>query len=114
MQRDALLISEIIEVSQRIVELTEDGDIDVLNDDRDRREALLWSFTVLGEACNRMSEKTKTLNPNIEWAGPASLRNRIVHNYWQIDSTVLLSISQDDVPRLLVGARLARLARSAI
>ena len=33
---------------------------------------------------------------------------------WQIDSNVLLSIAQDDVPRLLVGARLAHLEGGTI
>lgn len=112
MQRDHLLIHEIVESSQRIVELTEDVSIDRLKSDRDRREALLWSFTVLGEACNRVSETTKRMNPHIEWIGAASLRNRLVHNYWQVDVNVLLSISQDDVPRLLVGSRLAHLEES--
>lgn len=112
MQRDRLLISEIVDAAQRIVELTDGASTDVLDHDRDRRDALLWSFTVLGEACNQVSESTKRSNPHIEWAGPASLRNRLVHNYWQVNSNVLLSISQDDVPRLLVGARLAHLEGS--
>ena len=72
MQRDRLLISEIVDASQRIIELTEGASTDVLDRDRDRRD----------------------------------------HNYWQVDSNVLLSISQDDVPRLLLCARLAHLEGS--
>ena len=72
MQRDHLLFSEIVDASQRIIELTEGASTDVLDRDRDRRD----------------------------------------HNYWQVDSNVLLSISQDDVPRLLLCARLAHLEGS--
>ena len=114
MQRDQLLMAEIIETSQRIIELTDETNANAIDQDRDRREALLWSFTVLGEACNRVSDGTKNMNRHIEWTGPARLRNRLVHNYWQIDSNVLLSIAQDDVPRLLVGARLAHLEGGTI
>ncbi|MGH3200372.1 MAG: HepT-like ribonuclease domain-containing protein, partial [Streptosporangiaceae bacterium] len=53
--------------------------------DRQRRDALLWNFTVLGEAAGQLSTEVKERFPDIAWQQPIRLRNRIVHGYWSID-----------------------------
>jgi uncharacterized protein with HEPN domain len=45
---------------------------------RQRRDALLWNFTVLGEAVGQVSEEAKARFPDIAWQQPQRLRNRIV------------------------------------
>jgi len=56
MRREVLLIAEIIDADQRIVTLTSGTTIASLNQDRDRREALLWSFDrpLLSRRCDRI------------------------------------------------------------
>lgn len=49
MRREVLLVAEIIDAAERIVALTSGYTVASLDRDRDRREALLWSFTVLGD-----------------------------------------------------------------
>lgn len=105
MRRDRLLLSEIIEAIERILELTNGMTSETLELERTTREALLWSFTVLGEACGRLSEDLKTRHPAVPWRSPLALRNRIVHGYWQVSTSILLVIAQDDLPLFLVGVR---------
>ncbi len=59
--------------------------------DRLHMEALLWNFTVLGEASSQVSDALKQEARGIEWQHPIRLRNRSVHGYWSIDDQVLLS-----------------------
>jgi uncharacterized protein with HEPN domain len=49
-----------------------------------RRSALLWHFTVLGEAASQIRVETKDAHPQIAWRAATRLRNRIVHGYWGI------------------------------
>lgn len=65
MQRDLLLLAEMIDSAERAVELVNGVDSDGLAADRLRREALLWNFTVLGEASNAVSEATRTAHPEL-------------------------------------------------
>jgi hypothetical protein len=59
------------------------GDLEA---DRQRRDALLWNFTVvLGEAAGQLSDDVKTRFPGVMWQQPVRLRNRIVHGYWSVD-----------------------------
>jgi len=101
MQRDRLLLAEIIEAAERIVELTVERTALDFDEDRDRRDALLWNFTVLGEAVVQLSEATKATHPHVGWSDPVRVRNRIVHGYWSVDLDVLVVAARDDLPAFI-------------
>ena len=50
MRREALLLVEMIDAARHAMTLVAGRDGDELREDRLRRDALLWSFMVLGEA----------------------------------------------------------------
>lgn len=77
-----------------VVGITEDD----LGADRQRREALLWNFTVLGEAVGQLSDEVKERFSEVAGQRPARLRNRIVHGYWSIDVGILHATAVDDLP----------------
>lgn len=54
-------------------------DIEALDADRQRRDALRWNFTVLGEAAAQLDDAVKERFASVEWARPSQLRNRVVH-----------------------------------
>jgi len=84
-----------------------DSDIDILYALRQRRDALLWNFTVPGEAAGQVSEEVKERFPDIAWQQPQRLRNRIVHGYWPNDLTVLHTTATDQLPRFASSLRRA-------
>ncbi|MEO6629085.1 MAG: HepT-like ribonuclease domain-containing protein [Aquihabitans sp.] len=63
-------------------------------------DALVWNFTVLGEASREISTELKEARPRLPWGDPVRLRKRIVHGYWSVEADVLLSTARDDVPVL--------------
>jgi len=89
MQRDILLLTEMIDAAEQAHQLADGITVSKLETDRQRRDALLWNFTVLGEAAGQVSEEVKERFPDIAWQQPQRLRNRIVHGYWSIDLAVL-------------------------
>jgi len=105
MQRERLLLAEIIDAVERILELTADATVASLDGDRDRREALYWSFTVMGEASSQIDDDVKRRFPQVPWRAATEMRNRIVHGYWQISTSILLTTAQDDLPAFLKAVR---------
>ena len=105
MQRDRLLLAEIVDSIERIVELTTGRTSADLEGNRDRRDAVLWNFTVLGEAVGQFSDETKNSYPEVNWRAPVRLRNRIVHGYWSVDVDVLTATARDDLPAFLAVFR---------
>ena len=105
MQRDRLFLAEIIDAAQRVIDLAAERSAVDGAVDRDRRDALLWNFTVLGEAISQLSETTRSRHREVPWSDPVRLRNRIVHGYWSVDLDVLLAAARDDVPAFLAATR---------
>lgn len=60
MPRDPLLLGEMIEAARRIIELVGDRTAPDLDEDQERREAMLWNFTVLGEAASQLSSELRS------------------------------------------------------
>ena len=105
MQRDRLLLAEIIDAAERVVDLTATRSAEELDVDRDRRDALHWNFTVLGEAIAQLSDEIRGSHPEVPWRDPVRLRNRIVHGYWSVDVEVLVATARDDLPEFLARVR---------
>jgi uncharacterized protein with HEPN domain len=98
MQRDILLLTEMIDAAEQAQQLTTGITVSQLETDRQRRDALLWNFTVLGEAAGQLSAEIKDKFPDMPWQQPIRLRNRIVHGYWSIDLEVLHTPATGQLP----------------
>ena len=105
MQRDVLLLGEIIEAAERLQALTDGLTAEDIAEDELRRDAVLWNFTVLGEATAQLSEELRAAHAAVEWRRPAQLRNRIVHGYWSIDLEILVKTAHDDLPGFIEDIR---------
>lgn len=107
MQRDLLLIAEMIEAAEQAQALVYGVDLAALDRDRQRRDALLWNFTVLGEAAAQLGDAVKHRFPEIQWERPARLRNRIIHGYWSIDLEILHTTAREVLPEFVEQLRAA-------
>lgn len=105
MQRDVLLLAEMIGAAEQAQALAEGVTADDLAADRQRRDALLWNFTVLGEAAGQLSDDVRKQFPAVNWQQPARLRNRIVHGYWSIDIDILHTTATRQLPKFATTLR---------
>ncbi len=105
MQRDRLLVAEMIDAAARVVELVGERSATELDADDLRREAVLWNLTVLGEAAGQVSVELKEARPELTWSDPIRLRNRLVHGYWSIEMEVVVATAADDLPPLMEQLR---------
>jgi uncharacterized protein with HEPN domain len=64
--------------------------------------AVLHHLTVIGEAINRLSPEVRNNHPEVPWRQIVSVRNRIVHAYFDLDWKILWIAATEDVPALRV------------
>lgn len=107
MRRDLLLLAEMIDAAEQARVLVGDLTVEQLQEDRLRREALLWNFTVLGEAAASVTDATKRRFPDVRWRNPAQLRNRVVHGYWSVDFGILHATAVDQLGPFVEQLRVA-------
>ena len=98
------------DAAEQIRELAAGLTADQAEVDKVRRSALLWHFTVLGEAASQVPAGTRDAHPEVAWRPATRMRNRIVHGYWNIEIETLLATAEDDLPTMI--ARLTDLITS--
>lgn len=82
MRRDLVLLDEIVQAAERIIELTSGLTVDAIEEDDLRREAVLWNYTVLGEATSQLSDEIRAGTPRggvaAACVAPEPLRPRLL------------------------------------
>jgi uncharacterized protein with HEPN domain len=63
--------------------------------------ALTRLVEIIGEAANRVSEKTRQKNPQIPWPQIIGMRNRLIHGYDVVDLDLLWDTITNDLPPLV-------------
>lgn len=73
MQRELLLLREMRDAAVAIQDLVGDWSAEQVEADQLRRPALLWHFTVLGEAASQVSSETRDSHSQIAWRAATRL-----------------------------------------
>lgn len=106
MQRsEKLFITEMIQAIGKIREIVDSTTSEELSQDSILQDALLWNFSVLGEAASKLSEDFRRDNDQVNWRRPIDMRNRIIHGYWSIDIDLLVVTAEDDLPEYQASLR---------
>lgn len=78
MRPESLFLREMIDAAETIVELVGPRSIAELGDDRIRRAAVLWHFTVLGEAANHLAASGPIVATSPVTSHPSSVQACLV------------------------------------
>jgi uncharacterized protein with HEPN domain len=62
--------------------------------------AVVKNIEIIGEASNMLTEEFRQAHPATPWKQVTSMRNYIVHEYFQVDNTVVWDVITNDVPLL--------------
>lgn len=99
--RDKLYVGHMLSTARRIAVRT----AGLAREEYDRNEDLQIVFThlvqVIGEAAARVSEQTRTASPQIPWRQITGMRNRLVHDYLNVDLDILWIVVTDRIPELI-------------
>jgi|AACY02.16.fsa_nt_gi Uncharacterized conserved protein len=62
--------------------------------------AIERALETISDATKHIPDRIKNTEPGIQWSKIKSFRNRLAHDYTNIDSSILLEIIEDDIPKL--------------
>ncbi|UVC11353.1 DUF86 domain-containing protein [Rhizobium sp. TH2] len=63
--------------------------------------ALVRAIEIVGEAASKISEDTRRANPEIEWQLIISMRNRLIHAYFDVSTDILWNTATEALPPLI-------------
>lgn len=96
-----LLVDDIIDSANKILEYTKHLSLEEFTKDGRTIDAVIRNFEIIGEAAKRLPEDFKDKHPNIDWHRIRGFRNRIVHDYFGIDYSIVWEIKESFLPDLL-------------
>jgi len=67
--------------------------------------ALVRAIEIVGEAAGRVSEATRETATGVPWNLIVSMRNRLVHAYFDVDNDVVWKTAIEELPALLPKLR---------
>ena len=70
---------------------------------REPFQAFLFDLTIIGTTFARLPKGIQALSPDVPWRDAINTRNRIVHAYWQNDSTLLSAVTVDRLVHLIAA-----------
>jgi uncharacterized protein with HEPN domain len=96
-----LLIDDILESGQKILDYTVGFTLDDFKSDSKTVDAVIRNFEIIGEAANRLPDDFKEKFPEIDWHKIRGFRNRIVHDYFGIDYSIVWVVKETFLPTMI-------------
>ena len=96
---DRILLEHIRECIGLVQEFTSKGQSS-FNESMLIQGAVIRYLQVLSESTQRLSDAIKKTEPDIPWRGIRDFRNILTHGYLQIDTEIVWSVVEKDLPAL--------------
>jgi uncharacterized protein with HEPN domain len=105
----ALLLSDMAQAVDEMRQFVEGHTYDSFVQDLKTFRAVFACALILGEAANSLDDTIRAQAPEVEWHKIRGMRNRLAHEYFDIDSRILWNVATVEGPKLT--APLERLTR---
>jgi len=96
-----LLVGDILESVHKILDYTAGLNFEEFTRDSKTVDAVIRNFEIIGEAANRLPEDFKDSFSEIDWHRIRGFRNRIVHDYFGIDYSIVWTIKETFLPQMI-------------
>ncbi|MBZ0204901.1 MAG: DUF86 domain-containing protein [Flavobacteriales bacterium] len=73
---------------------------DKLDRDAMLRYAVVKLIEVIGEASNLLTKELRQAHPEVPWNLVIGMRNRLVHDYFRIDTAIVAEVVRIHIPAL--------------
>ena len=96
--KDLIRLKHMIDSAQAVLEFARGRRRADLDRDRLLLSGILRELEVMGEAANKISEKTKKEFSHLPWKELVGMRNRLIHAYFDIDHDVIWKTIREYLP----------------
>lgn len=100
-KNDAYYMQKLRTDLEFIVKHMRSVDIEELNENEILLDSMLFRMIQISENAKKLSDDYKMKRCSIPWNALSGMRNRIVHDYGNVDLNVIYDTLKSDIPELL-------------
>ena len=100
MEKDRLYLQHIMEALGKIASFLQGVDRDQFLASDLIRAAVIRELQVIGEAAKRISSEFRQTTPGVPWQEVTGTRDKLVHDYFDVDFEQVWLTCQEDLPLL--------------
>lgn len=100
-KNDSYYIQKIRKDLEFMVAQMRNVDIEDLNANEILLDSMLFRMIQISENAKKLSDEYRMEHSNIPWNALSGLRNRIVHDYGNVDLNIVYETLKNDIPELL-------------
>lgn len=104
---DHIRILHMLEAAETAIRFVTGRQREDLDSDQMLQFALVRAVEIIGEAAARVAEPSRAALPQVPWSLIVSVRNRLVHAYYDINHDVLWKTVMEELPDLVKVLRVA-------
>ena len=106
MSRDSATLLDILKAARLAIEFREGMEKRAFLNDPKTQSAVLHQLLILGEAAKRLSAEFREQHPGISWKKISGMRDKLIHEYDDVDLAEVWKTVRSDMPRLIAQLEL--------
>ncbi|MEW6287984.1 MAG: DUF86 domain-containing protein [Chloroflexota bacterium] len=99
-RRDLTYLGDILDAIKRIESYLRGVKKEEFLDNHMMQDAVMHQIEIIGEASNNVSDEFQEKHPELPWMEMRAIRNKIVHDYREINLNVIWDTAKNDLPLL--------------
>lgn len=97
---DTFYLRHILDAISRIEEYSYKMEYKDFKDNRLVQDGIIRQIEIIGEATKKLSKETREKNPGIPWNDMAGMRDKLIHDYFGVDTDAVWDTVEKDIPSL--------------
>ena len=99
-QKDKLRLRHIIEATGHIADFINGVSKKEFENDYEKQSAVIRQFEIIGEAAGKLTSEFIKQRKEIDWPKVVGMRHKMIHDYFDVDVSIVWTTAKDDVPVL--------------
>lgn len=101
MERDRVYVLDILDAARLALSYAEAIAEETFYKNTQCQDSVIRRLEMIGEAARRISEPTRIAHPEVPWQEMIGLRNVLIHEYDDVDLSIVWHTVRKELPRLI-------------